>query len=573
MADGTTFDIDLSGIKGAAAVTAAADGVQQLADSLTQAQASVTAAADAVMAGEAAYKAAESAANKAALSVEKIGLAVNAQQGKVAAAAAEFGLFGPETQRASAKLAELVARQSEAAAKAASTAAAMNTEAASLDRLKAAAANASAAQVNVSKALDQAKAKADSLAKSQAAAIGSGKANEAAEAFGRLGGPLGALGQKAFASADALKKLSGSLGDAGPYAAAAVAVVGIATAVATVTAAALVGIAAVTLWAIELADVNGELKKIKESTSINLKKIFGSLNIKPLLGELAKIPALFAEGSASANAIKTVFQSLFQPIVDGITAFVPKMVSAFIQFEILVLKALIAIKPFGSKIQLVAEAFGILALVVAAMAVGFTAAVIAPFAIIIGLATAVITGILAFADTLINAGKAAIDFGASLFSGIQGPLQAALDWLGGLSLSSIGGQLIQGLIDGITGAGGGVLKALTGIATSAIDGVKGLLQINSPSKVFAAIGASTGEGMVDGIDGSAGDVQNSLEGIVTPPDAPAGGGGLGKGSGGPAVQIENLIIQSATDDPKSFAEAFRAELSSLVSQAGGAVPA
>ena len=569
--DGTTFDIDLSGIKGAASVTAAADGVSRLSVALDASQVAAAAAAAAMGAGEAAYKAAESAANKAALSVEKIGLAVTAQEGKAASVAAEYGIFSSQFQRASDKLGILNARQAEAAAKAVSTSAAMNAEALALDKLKASAAGAASSQAGLGKALDNAKTAAAAAQKVQTAAAGSGKVNELAEGFGKLGGPLGAVGQKLFGTAEGFKKLSGSLGSAGPYVAVAVGIVAIATAVIAVSAAVAVGIGGITLWAIKLADTDGVLKKLLDRGTAGFKKIFSGLNIKPLLGELSKVADLFDEGSASANAIKTVFNSLFQPIVDGITAVVPMVVAGFIQFEIMALKALIAIKPFGSTILTVAKVLGVIALIitgVVVVAIGVLAAGVAAMAVGFGVLIAIVGAVILALGWIV---MKVVEVGAAIVGGF-GP---ALEWLKGLSLTGIGTAMIDGLIAGITGAAGGVLKAMTGAVGGAIDGAKSLLGIASPSKVFAEIGTQTGAGMVEGVEGSAGDVQGSLESMVAPPDAASGGAGgatgAAKAGGGTSLAGATFNFYGVKGAEDAL-DMLRSALETIGAQAGTAVP-
>ncbi|HXG69987.1 MAG TPA: hypothetical protein VNJ04_05160 [Gemmatimonadaceae bacterium] len=563
--EGTEFTIDL-GVSGASAAAAAANSVGVLSAALEAAEKASSAASEALKAGEAAYKAAESGASRAALAVERIGLAADAQRGKLAKAL-EVGDVGG-ADRAAAKLANLTQRQVEATAKATSTAAAMNAAAVALDHLKASATGAATSQANVSKALEQSKAKAASATKALQAAAKPVNAGEAAGALGKLGGPLGSIGQKAFDAADAFKKMGSSLGSAGPYVAAAVAIVAIATAVATVSVAVLAGIGAITMWAVQLADTDGVLKKLSDRASTSFKKIFSGLNIKPLLGELTKAVSVLDEGTASANAIKAVFESLFQPVVDGVTAFVPKMVSAFIQFEILVMKAMIAIKPFGSKIQAVAEVFGLLALAVAAMAVGFTIAVITPFAIIIGLAAALVAGVYAVVTSFISAAKSASGLGESIMSSVG----AAFDWLKGLSLAELGTALIDGLIAGIVAGGAGVLSAITGIAGGAINAAKSALGIASPSKVFAEIGGHTAEGMEQGIDGGAQDVQSSMVSMVAPPDAATLAAPAATVSGGGSGATYIIQLSAKGDSPKDYVDAFVEWFESVGAQAGTAVP-
>lgn len=566
--DGTTFDIDLSGVKGAANVTAAADGVERLSSSLEAAVASATSAADAVRAGEAAYKAAEASANKAALAVEKIGLAADAQRGKLQKAMDTGDVSG--YQRASAKLIELTQRQSEAARKAATTGAAMNAEAVALDKLKGAAAGAAASQANVSKALDAAKTKAAAATKAIQAAGAPIKSNEAAEALGKLGGPLGALGQKAFGAADAFKKMGSSLGGAGPYVAVAVGIVAIVAGLAAVSGAAAVGIGSITLWAVKLADTTGQIPKIQERATKGFNKIFSGLKIGPLLSALGKVADLFEEGSATANAAKVVFESLFQPLVDGITAFVPKFISAFIQFEIWVLKAMIAIKPFGSTILEVGKWIGIVALVVTGVlvvAIGVLIAGVAAMAVGFAAAIAVVAALVA---GFVWLGLKSAELGSYIISGVG----AGIDWLKGLSLSEIGTALIDGLIAGITAGGAGVIKAITGIAGSAVDAAKGALGIASPSKIFAEIGMHTAAGMEQGVDGGAADVRSSVESMVAPPDAVAVAGAGSAASASSASGAGNTFIVTVQGggDAQSNVAAFREWLATIATQGGGGAP-
>ncbi len=96
-------------------------------------------------------------------------------------------------------------------------------------------------------ALDAVRAKAQGSG--AAVAGGSGKVNEIAEAFGKLGGPAGVAGQKIFGLATGFKKLGTSIGAAGPYIAIAVAIVAVATA-------AIFATAAILKWSVGMADAS-----------------------------------------------------------------------------------------------------------------------------------------------------------------------------------------------------------------------------------------------------------------------------------------------------------------------------
>lgn len=622
MSDGSEFSIDLSA-KGGEQYVSAADALANLSDKLTQAGSDAIVASEAMKAGQAAYDQAEAAANKAAVAVEKIGIAVDAQKGKAASAAEEYGLFSPQFQKASDKLAQLTARQSEAVIKASAATAAMNAEAASLDKLKTAADAAAEKEAKLVKQEAALKEASDAKAKSDKAAADAtnqsvGAAGLLEGAFAKLGGPLGAIGQKASGVGGAVLKMGKSLGAAGPYVAAAVLALAVATAfVGATLAITKFGIASadsartqalmsdgiagsvaggrqldakldelgntIPLARDELTAMASDLAKsglkgdaltdaletaaIKaaklkfgpdfakqmlslDNQSLRLKKgisgIFSGLKIDGFLEALSKGVDLFDKNSASAKAIKAVFESLFQPIVDGMTALIPKVIATFIQIEILALKALIAIKPYGAVLEAIGLGFLVLGAVVVAIVAIFVGAGIAMVA--------------AFAALL------ALPF--LLKSGFD----YVFSFLKGISLASIGTAMIDGLVSGITSAGPKVLSALTGIASSAVDGVKNFLGIHSPSTLLADdVGENMGDGVAVGVDKSASGVEKSLEALVTPPDAPAGGGVTASGGGGGGGATYYVTINGG-GDAQSNVTAFREWLASIGAQAGTAVP-
>lgn len=69
----------------------------------------------------------------------------------------------------------------------------------------------------------------------------------------------------------------------------------------------------------------------------------------------------------------------------------------------------------------------------------------------------------------------------------------------GVNLVQIGRDMIAGLVRGIQNAGPMVLRALLGVATNAVSGVKDFLGIKSPSRLFMQIGGFVSEGLAIGI--------------------------------------------------------------------------
>lgn len=94
-----------------------------------------------------------------------------------------------------------------------------------------------------------------------------------------------------------------------------------------------------------------------------------------------------------------------------------------------------------------------------------------------------------------NATSAASQFGSKLRSGL-----AAIPG----TLGNIGSNIVQGLVNGVTGAAGKLVDAVKGAVGNAIQGAKNLLGIKSPSRVFREIGQYVMQGAALGVDDDAG---------------------------------------------------------------------
>lgn len=109
-----------------------------------------------------------------------------------------------------------------------------------------------------------------------------------------------------------------------------------------------------------------------------------------------------------------------------------------------------------------------------------------------------------------NATSAASQFGNSLRSGL-----AAIPG----TLGNIGSNIIQGLVNGVTGAAGKLINAVKGAVGNAIEGAKNLLGIHSPSRVFREIGQYTMQGAALGVDDDADllskSTDNAMRGMIS----------------------------------------------------------
>lgn len=109
-----------------------------------------------------------------------------------------------------------------------------------------------------------------------------------------------------------------------------------------------------------------------------------------------------------------------------------------------------------------------------------------------------------------NATSAASQFGSKLRSGL-----AAIPG----TLGNIGSNIIQGLVDGVTGAAGKLINAVKDAVGDAIEGAKNLLGIHSPSRVFRKIGQYTMQGAALGVDDDADllskSTDNAMRGMIS----------------------------------------------------------
>lgn len=129
---------------------------------------------------------------------------------------------------------------------------------------------------------------------------------------------------------------------------------------------------------------------------------------------------------------------------------------------------------------------------------------------VLGFLNSVITNVLDFVSKMgQQAANAATQFASSLINGLASiPGRVA----------SIGSDIIQGMVNGVTGAAGKLIDAVKGAVGNAIEGAKNLLGIHSPSRVFRKIGQYTMQGAALGVDDDADlllqSTDNAMRGMV-----------------------------------------------------------
>lgn len=100
---------------------------------------------------------------------------------------------------------------------------------------------------------------------------------------------------------------------------------------------------------------------------------------------------------------------------------------------------------------------------------------------------------------------------------IKNAFFGALNFIGGLvgQFMTIGGQIIDGIVNGISNAGSRVWNALKNIAQGAIDRLKAMLGIASPSRLFMTLGGFLTEGLAIGLDDGARQPLRSVQRLAT----------------------------------------------------------
>ncbi|MFC3346009.1 hypothetical protein ACFOOM_00855 [Streptomyces echinoruber] len=116
-----------------------------------------------------------------------------------------------------------------------------------------------------------------------------------------------------------------------------------------------------------------------------------------------------------------------------------------------------------------------------------------------------------------NAGmSAARNFGTQavvFFAGLPGRVRGALSGAAS-ALTSVGRDLVQGMINGVKAMAGSLVSAAKTVVSSAISAAKSVLKIGSPSRVFMQIGKDTGKGFIIGLTGTASQIKATTEKIA-----------------------------------------------------------
>jgi phage-related protein len=141
-------------------------------------------------------------------------------------------------------------------------------------------------------------------------------------------------------------------------------------------------------------------------------------------------------------------------------------------------------------------------------------------AAVVGAFYTVLSGIVGKVTEAFNSAKTEVGERITAIKGyVEEKVGAVVSAFGSIisKVKGIGGDIVNGLWDGISGAWGWVMDKVRGLTDKLPAIVKKALGISSPSKVFADIGAQMGAGLVEGMQGMRADVSASVVGMATAP--------------------------------------------------------
>jgi hypothetical protein len=309
----------------------------------------------------------------------------------------------------------------------------------------------------------------------------------------------------------------------------------------------------------QMLSLDVQSKKLRE----NMGRIFGGLKIDGLLKGISEVLNLFSQTTASGRALKTLAETMLNPLLTAIEAVGP-IAKRF--FQGLVIGALLVtiglqrvrnwwLKTFGDSEILKGMNLQHGAVIAGILVVGALAAMV------LGLAAAM--GLLAVAVVV-----ASLPFIA--FAKVVGDAYSAIenkDW------KALGIAIARGVAAGVTLGASEAILAITRMGADMAKAFKNKLKIASPSGVFKAEAKWIPEGVIQPIKSSAPRVRAAVEAMVRVPrmglkagavmpeiPMPAAPGAAAAPGREVRIEIAHIEIKTAATDAKAIARDFREEL-------------
>lgn len=298
----------------------------------------------------------------------------------------------------------------------------------------------------------------------------------------------------------------------------------------------------------QMLSLGVQTRKLHESFSA----IFAGLRIERFLEALHSVTQLFSQNTASGRALKTIVETLFQPMIDALASSGP-IARRF--FQGMVIGALLATIGIQRLSRWMSETFGDSSLLgdVNMLKVALYGGIAVFFAlagavVLTAGAFALLATTLAIVSAPLLAVPAAI--GAVIVAGV-----ALVQWFQSQDWAGIGRSLVDGLVNGIRNAAGRVTQAVRGLAGEARQALTSALGIASPSRVFAALGQQVPRGFAQGVQRTSSIAVGAVDSMAqdaTPSSA-------GRSSTAVSIGDVHIVVQGG-GDAREIATSIRDEL-------------
>lgn len=345
-----------------------------------------------------------------------------------------------------------------------------------------------------------------------------------------------------------------------------------------------------------LATLANSAKNLGELLNEYLGELFEDLgdSIGPFMKEVKLLFGIFdSKTNPSGQALKAAIGGALKEIFAVATKVVPMVKHFLLDMVIYGLKAYIALKPIVKTMKeffTTGEGAGPLKFILDGLVTTFKT-VGAAILIVVGVIGAVVAVIITLNALIVAAVGKMLEFGSSITNFVVEAFKSLIDWVAGAP--KMAEDFINGLIGGITGGIGKVVKSVTDLGNSALGAIKGVFDSHSPSKVMLSMGeddiaGALATGMDTGSDdvyGVASDmasaavtgVQQAAPAAAVSPAVAATAAAVGQGAtgaGGTGTQIVfeagAIVIQGAGKDFDTVTEEMWAQAAERLAQQAGA---
>ena len=281
--------------------------------------------------------------------------------------------------------------------------------------------------------------------------------------------------------------------------------------------------------------------------------LFRDIKVEGFLKALQTITSLFSQSTASGRALKTLAETILQPLIDGFSFLAP-LAKRFFQGVILGLQA-VGIQALKVAVWFKQTFGGNLLRGLDLTSAALMAGKVAAGLFVAGLfAVGAILGVIAVPLALFAAQVVSIAYGISALYGlIKGAFE--FDW------ASLGTSITDGIVAGLKRGSAWVIDTVRGLGKGAWKAFKVALGIASPSKEFAKLGIEIPRGVQQGINAGAQGAQGAASSMVSVPDSLVSTGGASRSV---TINVRDINVTASGGDAKGIGQSIKAELERIL---------